>query len=45
MDPHMISAIWDGFWLSLLLGCVDVGLLGCGSVTAWLCGTIEIIIF
>jgi hypothetical protein len=34
MDPHMISAIWDGFWLSLLLGCVDVGLLGCGSVTA-----------
>jgi hypothetical protein len=22
MDPHMISGIWDEFWLSLGLGCV-----------------------
>jgi hypothetical protein len=25
MDPHMISGIWDEFWLSLWLGCVDHG--------------------
>jgi hypothetical protein len=29
MDPHMISGTWDEFWLSLWLGCVEVGLLGC----------------
>jgi hypothetical protein len=45
MDPHMISEIWDWFWLSLWLGCVKVGLLGCGSVTVRLCGAIEIVIF
>jgi hypothetical protein len=45
MDPHMISEIWDGFWLSLWLGCVDMGLLGCGLVTVRLGGAIEIIIF
>jgi hypothetical protein len=26
MDPHMISGTWDGFWLSLWLGSVEVGL-------------------
>jgi hypothetical protein len=25
MDPHMISGTWDEFWLSLWLGCVEVG--------------------
>jgi hypothetical protein len=25
MDPHMISGTRDGFWLSLWLGCVEVG--------------------
>jgi hypothetical protein len=45
MDPHMISGIWDVFWLSLWLGCVKVGLLGFGSVTVRLRGAIEIIIF
>jgi hypothetical protein len=33
------------FWLSLWLGCVEVGLLGCGSVTVRLRSVIEIIIF
>jgi hypothetical protein len=45
MDPHMISGTWDGFWLSLWLGCVKVGLLGCGSVMVRLRDAIEIIIF
>jgi hypothetical protein len=45
MDPHMISGTWDGFWLSLSLGCVKEGLLGCGSVTVRLHDAIEIIIF
>jgi hypothetical protein len=45
MDPHMISETWDGFWLSLWLGHVEVGLLGCGLVTVRLCGAIEIVIF
>jgi hypothetical protein len=45
MDPHMISGMWDGFWLSLWLGCVKVGLLGFGSITVRLCGVIEIVIF
>jgi hypothetical protein len=44
MDPHMISGMWDGFWLSLWLGCVKVGLLGFGSMTVRLCGVIEIVI-
>jgi hypothetical protein len=34
-----------GIWLSLWLGCVEVGLLSWGSVTVRLRGTIEIIIF
>jgi hypothetical protein len=34
-----------GFWLSLWFGCIEVGLLGCGSVTVRLRGTIEIVIF
>jgi hypothetical protein len=45
MDPHMISGTWGDFWLSLWLGCVEVGLLGCGSVAVRLCDAIEIIIF
>jgi hypothetical protein len=45
MNPHMISGTWDGFWLCLWLGRVEVGLLGCGSVTMRLCDVIEIIIF
>jgi hypothetical protein len=45
MDPHMISGIWDEFWLSPWLGCVKVGLLGCGSVTVRLRDAIEIVIF
>jgi hypothetical protein len=45
MDPHMISGIWDVFWLSLWLGCVKVGLLGVGSATVRLRGAIEIVIF
>jgi hypothetical protein len=45
MDPHMISGTWNGFWLSLWLGRVKVGLLGCGSVTMRLRDAIEIVIF
>jgi hypothetical protein len=44
IDPHMISGTWDGFWLSLWLGCVKVGLLGCWSVTVRLCDAIEVVI-
>jgi hypothetical protein len=44
MDPHMISETWDGFWLSLWLGCVEVGLLDCWSVTVRLCDAIEVVI-
>jgi hypothetical protein len=44
MDPQMISGTWDGFWLSLWLGCVKVGLLGCWSVTVRLCDAIEVVI-
>jgi hypothetical protein len=43
MDPHMISGTWDGFWLSLWLGCVEVGLLGCWSVTMRLRDAIELL--
>jgi hypothetical protein len=45
MEPHMISGTWVGFWLSFLLGCVEVDLLGCGSVKVRLSGAIEIVIF
>jgi hypothetical protein len=33
------------FWLSLGLGCVEVGLLGYWSVTVRLCDAIEVVIF
>jgi hypothetical protein len=45
MDDHMISGTWDGFLVKSLVGCVEVGLLGCGPVMVRLCGAIEIIIF
>jgi hypothetical protein len=45
MDPHMISGTWDGLLVKSLLGCVEVGLLGCGSVMVRLCDAIEVIIF
>jgi hypothetical protein len=44
MDPHMISETRDGFWLSLWLGCVEMGLLGCWSVTMKLRDVIEVVI-
>jgi hypothetical protein len=34
-----------GFWLRLGLGCVKVGLLGCGSVTVRLRDAIKNVIF
>jgi hypothetical protein len=34
-----------GFWLSLGLGCVEVGLLGCWSVMVRLRDAIEVVIF
>jgi hypothetical protein len=45
MDPHMITGTWDGLLVKSLVGCVKVGLVGCGSVKVRLRGTIEIIIF
>jgi hypothetical protein len=45
MDPHMISGNPGmGFWLSLGLGGVKVGLLGCWSVTARLRDAIKVVI-
>jgi hypothetical protein len=44
MDPHMISGTWDGLWLSLWLGCVEVGLLDRGSVMVRLRDAIEFVI-
>jgi hypothetical protein len=44
MEPHLISGTWDGFWLSLWLGCVEVGLLGCGSIMVILHDVIEVVI-
>jgi hypothetical protein len=41
MDPHMISGTWDGLWLSLWLGCGEVGLLDRGSVMVRVCDAIE----
>jgi hypothetical protein len=43
MDPHMISGTWDGFLVKSWLGCVEVGLLGCGSVMVRLRDAIEVI--
>jgi hypothetical protein len=40
----MIRGTWDGFWLSLWLGCVEVGLLGCGSVVVRLRDAIKVVI-
>jgi hypothetical protein len=34
-----------GVWLSLVLGCVKVGLLGCWSVTVRLRDAIEVVVF
>jgi hypothetical protein len=34
-----------GFWLSLGLGCVEVGLLECWSVMVRLCDAIEVVVF
>jgi hypothetical protein len=45
MGPHMISESWDGFWLILGLGFIEVGLLGCWSVMVRLCDAIEVVIF
>jgi hypothetical protein len=42
MDPHMISETWGGFGLD---GFVEVGSLGCGSVTVRLRDAINIIIW
>jgi hypothetical protein len=44
MDPQMISGTWDGVWLSLWLGCVEVGLLGCLLVRVRLRDAIEVVI-
>jgi hypothetical protein len=33
------------FWLSFRLGCVEVGLLGCGSITVRLRDVIEVVVF
>jgi hypothetical protein len=44
MDPHMIS--WNLRWVWFgLVGLVEVGLLGCWSVTVRLCDVIEFVIF
>jgi hypothetical protein len=40
----MIRGTWDGFWLSLWLGCVEVGLLGCGLIMVILHDVIEVVI-
>jgi hypothetical protein len=45
MDPRIINGTWDGFWLSLGLGCVKVGLLSCGLVTVILRDAIVVVIF
>jgi hypothetical protein len=42
IDPHMITGTWDGFGL---VGFVEVGLLGYGSVIVRLRDAIEIIIW
>jgi hypothetical protein len=44
MDPNMISGTWDTFWLSLWLGCVEMGLLGCWSVMVRFHDAIEVTI-
>jgi hypothetical protein len=44
MNPHIISGTRDGLQLSLGLGCVEVGLLGCWSVTVRLHDAIKIVI-
>jgi hypothetical protein len=41
MDPHMISGIWGCVFVMSWLGCVEVILLGCQSVTVRLCDAIE----
>jgi hypothetical protein len=44
MDPHMISGTWDELLVKSLLGCDEVGLLGCGSVMVRLWDAIEVVI-
>jgi hypothetical protein len=39
-----VLTVMSGFWLSLWLGCVRVGLLGCWSVTVRLRDAIEVVI-
>jgi hypothetical protein len=43
MDSHMISVNLGWVWLSLGLGCVEAGLLGCWSVTVRLHDVIEVV--
>jgi hypothetical protein len=43
MDPHMISGTWDVFLVKSWLGCIEVGLLGCGSVTVRLRDVIKVV--
>jgi hypothetical protein len=40
----MIRGTWDGLWLSLWLGCLEVGLLGCWSIMMRRCDVIEVVI-
>jgi hypothetical protein len=42
MDPHMISGNLEWVLVKSWLACVEVGLLGCGSVRVRLCDAIEI---
>ncbi len=44
MDPHMISGNLGWVFVKSWLGCVEVGLLGCGSVTVRLHDAIKVVI-
>jgi hypothetical protein len=39
-DPHMISGTWDGLWLTLLLGCVKLGLLDSEEMSLLSCSLV-----
>jgi hypothetical protein len=45
MDPHMISENLGWVWLSFGWDMSKWALLGCGSITVRLCGTIKVVIF
>jgi hypothetical protein len=45
LDPHMISWNLNLVWLRGLFGFVEVGSLGCGSVTMRLYDAIEVVTF